>query len=120
MNKILIPLLTLVTMLFSLNVSASPAEDQKLSTLFDDIWHQKMLSNPTYATYVGYPGQNALWPNPSVSASAENAAQRKEFLMDLRSINTERLDPDRYLEWMLVEKSLTDEVTGHAYPEQFI
>jgi uncharacterized protein (DUF885 family) len=120
MNKILIPLLTLVTMLFSLNVSASPAEDQKLSTLFDDIWHQTMLSNPTYATYVGYPGQNARWPNPSVSASAENAAQRKEFLMDLRSINTERLDPDRYLEWMLVEKSLADEVTGHAYPEQFI
>jgi uncharacterized protein (DUF885 family) len=120
MNKILIPLLTLVAMLFSLNVSASPAEDQKLSTLFDDIWHQKMLSNPTYATYVGYPGQNARWPNPSVSASAENAAQRKEFLMDLRSINTERLDPDRYLEWMLVEKSLADEVTGHAYPEQFI
>jgi uncharacterized protein (DUF885 family) len=120
MNKILIPLLTLVAMLFSLNVSASPAEDQKLSTLFDDIWHQTMLSNPTYATYVGYPGQNARWPNPSVSASAENAAQRKEFLMDLRSINTERLDPDRYLEWMLVEKSLADEVTGHAYPEQFI
>jgi uncharacterized protein (DUF885 family) len=120
MNKILISLLTLVAMLFSLNVSASPAEDQKLSTLFDDIWHQTMLSNPTYATYVGYPGQNARWPNPSVSASAENAAQRKEFLMDLRSINTERLDPDRYLEWMLVEKSLADEVTGHAYPEQFI
>jgi uncharacterized protein (DUF885 family) len=120
MNKILIPLLTLVAMLFSLNASASPAEDQKLSTLFDDIWHQTMLSNPTYATYVGYPGQNARWPNPSVSASAENAAQRKEFLMDLRSINTERLDPDRYLEWMLVEKSLADEVTGHAYPEQFI
>jgi len=117
----MIKLLTFILLgLLSLNVSASPAEDQKLSSLFDDIWHQTMLSNPTYATYVGYPGQNALWPNPSVSASAENAAQRKEFLMNLRSINTERLDPDRYLEWMLVEKSLTDEVTGHAYPEQFI
>ena len=117
----MIKLLTFILLgLLSLNVSASPAEDQKLSSLFDDIWHQTMLSNPTYATYVGYPGQNALWPNHSVSASAENAAQRKEFLMDLRYINTERLDPDRYLEWMLVEKSLTDEVTGHAYPEQFI
>jgi uncharacterized protein (DUF885 family) len=117
----MIKLLTFILLgLLSLNVSASPTEEQKLATLFNDIWHQTMLRNPTYATYVGYPGQNALWPNPSVSASAENVAQRKEFLMDLRSIDTEKLDPDRYLEWMLVEKSLADEVAGHAYPEQFI
>jgi len=106
--------------LLSLNLSASPTEEQKLATLFDDIWRQTMLSNPTYATYVGYPGQNALWPDPSLSASAENVDQRKEFLIELRSIDTRKLDPDRYLEWMLVEKSLADEVAGHAYPEQFI
>ena len=65
-------------LLLSFNLSASPSVEERLTVLFDDIWHQTMISNPTYATYVGYPGQNALWPNPSLAAHATNAAQRKE------------------------------------------
>ena len=107
-------------LLLSVNLSANPSVEERLTGLFDDIWHQTMVSNPTYATYVGYPGQNALWPNPSLAAHATNAAQRKELLRQLRSIDAEKLDKDRYLEWMLVEKSLSDEVAGQAYPEQFI
>ena len=107
-------------LLLSFNLSASPSVEERLTVLFDDIWHQTMISNPTYATYVGYPGQNSLWPDPSLVAHAKNAAQRKELLRQLRSVDTEKLDKDRYLEWMLVEKSLSDEVAGQAYPEQFI
>ena len=81
-------------LLLPLNVPASPSEEERLALLFDDIWNQTMISNPTYATYVGYPGQNALWPNPSVTAQAKSAGQRKEFLRQLRSIDAEELKPE--------------------------
>ena len=51
---------------------AMQSEQEKLNSLYDEIWHYTMITSPTYATYVGYPGQNGRWPDPSLKAARED------------------------------------------------
>ena len=95
-------------------------EQNALNSLYDEIWHHTMISSPTYATYVGYPGQNGRWPDPSLVAVQKDKEARKEFLRRLRSLNHEDLDEDGLLGWQLVEKNLSDEIDGYVFPEEFI
>ena len=95
-------------------------EQNALNSLYDEIWHHTMISSPTYATYVGYPGQNGRWPDPSLVAVQEDKEARKEFLRRLHSLNHEDLDEDSLLGWQLVEKNLSDEIDGYVFPEEFI
>ena len=95
-------------------------EQNALNSLYDEIWHHTMISSPTYATYVGYPGQNGRWPDPSLVAVQKDKEARKEFLRRLRSLNHEDLDEDSLLGWQLVEKNLSDEIDGYVFPEEFI
>ena len=95
-------------------------EQNALNSLYDEIWHHTMISSPTYATYVGYPGQNGRWPDPSLGAVQKDKEARTEFLRRLRSLNHEDLDEDSLLGWQLVEKNLSDEIDGYVFPEEFI
>ena len=79
-----------------------------------------MISSPTYATYVGYPGQNGRWPDPSLEAVQQDKQTRRDFLKQLRAIESDQLDEDSLLGWQLVEKNLSDEIDGYAFPEEFI
>ena len=63
-------------------------EEDALTLLYDDIWHHQMTTWPTYATYVGYPGQNGFWPDPSLEANLKYSKERKEFLKKLNTIDT--------------------------------
>lgn len=96
------------------------AEQNALNSLYDEIWHHTMISSPIYATYVGYPGQNGRWPDPSLGAVQKDKEARTEFLRRLRSLNHEDLDEDSLLGWQLVEKNLSDEIDGYVFPEEFI
>ena len=95
-------------------------EQNALNSLYDEIWHHTMISSPTYATYVGYPGQNGRWPDPSLVAVQKDKEARKEFLRRLRSLNHEDLGENSLLGWQLVEKNLSDEIDGYVFPEEFI
>ncbi len=95
-------------------------EEDKLTALYDDIWHHQMTTWPTYATYVGYPGQNGLWPDPSLKANLKYSKKRGEFLKKLNAIDTKQLSEDAHLGWRLVNKSLQTEIDGHSFPEELI
>ena len=95
-------------------------EEDKLTALYDDIWHHQMTTWPTYATYVGYPGQNGLWPDPSLKANLKYSKKRGEFLKKLNAIDTKQLSEDAYLGWRLVNKSLQTDIDGHSFPEELI
>ncbi|MFQ3264080.1 MAG: hypothetical protein ACI9Y1_003540, partial [Lentisphaeria bacterium] len=45
---------------------------------------------------------------------------RRDFLKQLRAIESDQLDEDSLLGWQLVEKNLSDEIDGYAFPEEFI
>jgi uncharacterized protein (DUF885 family) len=95
-------------------------EQKALNSLYDEIWHHTMISSPTYATYVGYPGQNGRWSDISLETVKTNKEKRREFLERLRALNSEKLDEGSLLGWQLVEKNLSDEIDGYAFPEEFI
>ena len=99
---------------------ATVPEEQKLVELFDEIWDYEMTSNPTYATYVGYPGQNARWSNVSLDAVAKDAKMRRQLLAQLRDVNLNNLSENSRLDWLLVEKSLADQLAGEEFPGEFI
>ncbi|MBT6780527.1 MAG: DUF885 domain-containing protein [Porticoccaceae bacterium] len=99
---------------------AMQSEQEKLNSLYDEIWHYTMITSPTYATYVGYPGQNGRWPDPSLKAAREDEDKTKGFLRKLRAIDTSELTEDALLGWKLVEKNVTDEVDGYIFPEEYI
>ena len=95
-------------------------EEDKLTNIYDDIWHHQMTTWPTFATHVGYPGQNGLWPDPSLKANSQYSKKRLEFLRKLNTINTNQLDEDTRLGWQLIKKSLETEVNGYYFPEELI
>lgn len=101
-------------------LNAAESEEKKLNQLFDQIWDFQMESDPVFATYAGYPGQNANWPDPSLEAVALRDRTWKQLLSRLRNIKVEELDERSAFDWMLVEKNLADRVAGIPFPEEMI
>ena len=95
-------------------------ENDKLLALFDKIWDYEMTSDPTFATYVGYPGQNANWPDVSLAAVKQRDRGWQNLLKELRGIKVDALNEKLAFDWMLVEKFLADRVAGIPYPEELI
>ena len=58
---------------------AMQSEQEKLNSLYDEIWQYTMITSPTYATYVGYPGQNGRWPDPSTRRLERMKIRPKAF-----------------------------------------
>ncbi len=96
------------------------SESSKLQALYDDIWDHQMITFPTYATYVGYPGQNHRWSDPSLDAKKDYEASRTSFLERLMDIKIEDLPEDQRLGLKLVQKSLSTQIKGFKFPEKFI
>ncbi len=96
------------------------SEEQRLLALFDEIWDYEMTTSPTYATYVGYPGQDDRWADVTLEANAKDKEKRRQLLAQLRNINTDKLNEGSRLDWLLVEKSLADQVAGSKFPGEFI
>ena len=117
----MVKIITIVLTALSIQSAfAMQSEQEKLNSLYDEIWHYTMITSPTYATYVGYPGQNGRWPDPSLKAAREDEDKTKGFLRKLRAIDTSELTEDALLGWKLVEKNVADEVDGYIYPEEYI
>ena len=119
-KRLTIVLLLVVSGFSTALAFANNAEEKKLLRIFDEIWQYDMTRDPTYATYVGYPGQNGLWPDVSQAAVAADTEKRREFLAKLRKINRKRLGDDSLLDWQLVEKNLAGQVDSSEFPDQYI
>ena len=119
-KRLTIVLLLVVSGFSTALAFANNAEEKKLLRIFDEIWQYDMTRDPTYATYVGYPGQNGLWPDVSQSAVEADTEKRREFLAKLRKINRKRLGDYSLLDWQLVEKNLAGQVDSSEFPDQYI
>ena len=119
-KRLTIVLLLVVSGFSTALAFANNAEEKKLLRIFDEIWQYDMTRDPTYATYVGYPGQNGLWPDVSQAAVEADTEKCREFLAKLRKINRKRLGDDSLLDWQLVEKNLAGQVDSSEFPDQYI
>ena len=96
------------------------SEDARLDELFDTIWDWKMKEYPTYATMVGYPGQNHRWADSSIEAIEPREKQDIAFLESLEGIDPQKLSEGGRLDWTLVTEDLRQRIQGHTFPDEWL
>ena len=118
--KIVNRILIAITILFYGCSTEQPTESVKLNLLYDEIWDHQMISFPTYATYVGYPGQNGRWTDPSLQFLEAYEVSRKNFLRRLQNIDQSELTDREVLGLKLITQNLRIQTEGFKFPEEFI
>src|SRR2546423_12849172 len=69
------------------------SDSARLAELFRVNWQYVMTEFPEFATYVGYPGQNARWTDNSLQAIERRKRELEEPLSVVQSIRRARLSP---------------------------
>ena len=118
--KIVKRILIAITILFYGCSTEQPTESVKLNLLYDEIWDHQMISFPTYATYVGYPGQNGRWSDPSLQFLEAYEVSRINFLRRLQNIDQSELTDREVLGLKLITQNLRIQTEGFKFPEEFI
>lgn len=95
-------------------------EDARLYHLFDAIWEWQMIEFPTYATYVGYPGQNHRWADGSFPAEERRKQLDIEVLAALMKIDSSKLSSGGKLDWQLVTQSYELDIEGQQFPSSLM
>ena len=110
--KIVKSILIAITILFHGCSTEQPTESVTLNLLYDEIWDHQMISFPTYATYVGYPGQNGRWSDPSLQFLEEYEVSRINFLRRLQDIDQSELTDREVLGLKLITQNLRIQTEG--------
>src|SRR5438046_2263989 len=69
------------------------SESARLGAVFRLNWEYVMTEFPEFATYVGYPGQNARWTDHSLQAIERRKREREDPLAVVKTIRRDRLSP---------------------------
>lgn len=96
------------------------SDEAKLDVLLNGYWDWLMQTNPEWATYVGYPGQNNRWSDLAPDALEALQALEQRTLSVAEQINPEGLDADGQLNLMLLLFQLRGNVRGHAFPAELM
>ena len=99
-------------------VAQSVAERSKaLSTIFADIWNDRMKHSPEYASALGDKRYNDQLTDYSVQEVNASLARGRAFLEKLGEIDVAGLRPQEILSRDLMVRELTDEQEGARYKE---
>lgn len=93
---------------------------RRLHRLFEVNWRYRMREFPEFATYVGYPGQNARWTDRSPEAIARRKRELEEPLRVLRSIDRARLGPADRLNYDLFRRGLELAREGARFKDEYL
>jgi uncharacterized protein (DUF885 family) len=95
-------------------------DSARLHRLFDLDWEFTMKEFPEYATYVGYPGQNARWTDRSLPAiRARRDAVRAESTVVAR-IDRARLSAADQLSYDIFRRSVAEAMEGWRFPSELL
>jgi uncharacterized protein (DUF885 family) len=95
------------------------SDSVRLHSLFSTRWRYTMTEYPEFATYVGYPGQNARWTDNSLEAIARRAREVQRPLRVLHTISRGRLSPPDRLSYDLFERSLKEEIESNQFHAEY-
>src|SRR5207237_8238810 len=76
-------------------------------------WEYLMTEFPEFATYVGYPGQNARWTDNSLQAIERRKRELEEPLAVVKAIRRDRLSPTNRLNYDLFRRRLEEQHEGN-------
>lgn len=93
---------------------------RRLHRLFEVNWRYRMHEFPEFATYVGYPGQNARWTDRSPEAIARRKRELEEPLRVLRSIDRSRLSAADRLNYDLFRRGLELAREGARFKDEYL
>src|SRR2546425_9991601 len=82
------------------------SDSARLVQLFRLNWEYVMTEFPEFATYVGYPGQNARWTDNSLQAIERRKRELEDPLAVVKTIQRDRLSPTDRLNYDLFRQRL--------------
>jgi len=95
------------------------SDSTRLHELFRVNWQYVMTEYPEFATYVGYPGQNARWTDNSLQAIERRKQELQEPLGVVKAIRRDRLSsPDR-LNYDLFRRGLEEQIEGTRFKDEY-
>src|SRR5256886_917779 len=95
------------------------SDSTRLGELFRVNWEYVMTEFPEFATYVGYPGQNARWTDNSLQAIERRKRELEEPLSVVKSIRRDRLSPPDRLNYDLFRRGLEEQIEGTRFKDEY-
>jgi uncharacterized protein (DUF885 family) len=93
------------------------ARSKSLSTLFGEIWEDRLKHSPEFASFLGDKRYNDQWTDYSVAEVNAALARGRVFLDRLSEIDTTGLTPQEVLSRNLMVRELTDAQEGARFKE---
>src|SRR3989441_9735772 len=95
------------------------SDSTRLGELFRVNWEYLMTEFPKFATYVGYPGQNARWTDNSLQAIERRKRELEEPLAVVKAIRRDRLSPTDRLNYDLFRRGLEEQIEGTRFKDEY-
>ena len=95
-------------------------EGERLRRLIALDWERTMIESPEYATFVGYPGQNARWSDLSLAAVERRRRALADPLRAVRSIDRARLPESQRLNYDLFRRDAEEAAEGARFPSEYL
>ena len=83
-------------------------------------WARTMVESPEYATFVGYPGQNARWTDLSWSAIERRRRALTDPVRVIRSIDRTRLPERDRLNYDLFRRDAEEALAGSRFRAEYL
>src|SRR2546426_3188194 len=96
------------------------SDSARLGELFRVNWEYVMTEYPEFATYVGYPGQNARWTDNSLPAIERRKRELEEPLTVVKAIRRDRLSPTDRLNYDLFRRGLEEQIEGTRFKDEYL
>src|SRR6058998_1447520 len=96
------------------------SDSARLGEVFRVNWEYLMTEYPEYATYVGYPGQNARWTDNSLQAIERRKRELEEPLAVVKSVRRDRLSPPDRLNYDLFRRGLEERIEGTRFKDEYL
>src|SRR2546428_10043160 len=94
------------------------SDSARLSELFRVNWQYVMTEFPEFATYVGYPGQNARWTDKSLQAIERRKRELEEPIGVVKAIRRDRLSPPDRLNYDLFRRGLEEPAQSTRFNDE--
>jgi uncharacterized protein (DUF885 family) len=103
-----------------LATKARESDAARLRRLFDETWDYTMREYPEYATWFGYPGQNARWTDLSEDAIERRRHELANPDRVLRSIDRAALSAAERLDYDLFRRVVDEALEGLRFRTEYM
>src|SRR6185437_14584618 len=95
------------------------SDSTRLHELFRLNWQYVMTEYPEFATYVGYPGENARWTDNSLQAIERRKQELQQPLGVVKAIRRDRLSSTDRLNYDLFRRGLEEQIEGTRFKDEY-